>query len=72
MSDHGLDHDSYPHDRVTDDHRWTDDHGRTHYYGDGCDDDHGHDVVLILVLDATTDGRLVLDRWSERRLPRGR
>jgi hypothetical protein len=60
-------HDSYHHDPVTDhddershDHRWIDHHGRTHYYGDGCDDDHGHDVVLILVL--APDGRSVLDR----------
>jgi hypothetical protein len=28
-----------------------DDRGRTHYYGDGCPDDHGHDVPLIYVLD---------------------
>jgi len=30
-----------------------DDIGRTHYYGDGCDDDHGHDVPLIHLLDDT-------------------
>ena len=32
-----------------------DDIGRTHYYGDGCDDDHGHDVPLVHLVNDDPD-----------------